>query len=591
MKKSLALFGCIVIILAQIPFISVNAESGAPVNIELKHVHSGDDDTSGGCYDAVYHVHTGSSEKYGGCYTVKSTNIINRCDACENNDHANHVGTGSCWYDPDYGYHCNCGEIVTTYKLGCGRDSTKIDGYKLNCGLAEGEVIGIFTLKPKENSYSNSNQITASVTSLNSKVTIIEYKWNTGATAESIVSEQNGTYTCSLTYSDHGTERSQDLSINIDNIDNLAPQAEVTFEAGWSKEDVTVTLNAEDVPGTALSCCSGLPAEAYSWDGGTTWGTVTEQVFGASNSFEIWIRDNAGNITKKNVDLKIDKLAPIVELNTEAVSGEIAIMANAEDVEDVSGGNATQISGLPAEAYSWDGGNTWTDNNCLLISKNGSYSVSVRDNAGNIATASISINSFIVSTPAPVLPSPAPEEPPVPSPVPTPKPTPEQKPIVSIKPVPPTETESPPEETPVLIPITTPKLIPVPSPAVEEEIVTVTIKEEDSPKVHLISQIIATSAGASTATGGITFIIVFWIFRKCQVVDESGKVIGKAYVWKKKKQYFIKISDKISKKAGSRFYINFKKNFVKANLGKPVDIIIGGKKIEKDLKEKICITI
>lgn len=48
-------------------------------------------------------------------------------------------------------------------------------------------------------------------------------------------------------------------------------------------------------------------------------------------------------------------------------------------------------SGLAENAYSWDGGMTWTNVNTLQTSQIGNYTVYVQDKAGNFVAASLNI--------------------------------------------------------------------------------------------------------------------------------------------------------------------------------------------------------
>lgn len=660
-KKSIAFMACMAMILCAMPVRAQDEHVTNPVSIDLMHIHTGDGTAASDCYVAVYHNHSGNSTNGGGCYTVKQSGYINRCSACQSNNHAGHVGSGSCWYDPGYGWHCNCGDYSEWYSVGCGKTPETIEGYTLGCGLTEESIMGIFNIMPSEQTnIVKEMQLAASVIPQEGSLNVVGYLWGNGETTEQITANENGLYACTVTYQDGTAEYTKELSIDVKNIDSLIPTVSANL-VGWAKDDVTVKIVAADSPGTGKSLCSGLPEDAYSWDAGNTWEIETEKTFNVPGNYEIWVRDNAGNIAKKVITVQIDRTAPVVSLSGGGgwTTGNVDIVASAHDVSstvsggDVSGGDASggtdiSASGLADEAYSWDGGSTWTNSNCYTATDNGSYSVMVRDNAGNISSANIDISNIDRDAPAitiekeyenwpwdaasmdimvnavdtksglaaeaycfdgmtwtsnnvytiqesgkisiavrdalgntvwqdincvraaapteaprevirEIIPVPPSTETPKPSPSPTPSPTPKPKPT-------PITTIEPTQE---------PQIIDIPEP--------------NTPTFSMPKFIAATSTG--TATSGMVVFIVFWIFRKCHICNESGKHMGKACIWKKKGQYFIKIPKKICHMSGTQIVITFGKNFVKANTGKPVNISVNGQIHQKDIKEKIVLKI
>lgn len=58
----------------------------------------------------------------------------------------------------------------------------------------------------------------------------------------------------------------------------------------WTKDSVTLTVNAKDAE-------SGLAAQAYSFDGGTTWQSGNTKTYDTNtNGIVIKVKDNVGNI-------------------------------------------------------------------------------------------------------------------------------------------------------------------------------------------------------------------------------------------------------------------------------------------------------
>ena len=74
-------------------------------------------------------------------------------------------------------------------------------------------------------------------------------------------------------------------------IDDEAPIVNITVNpTGWTKENVTLTVNASDN-------LSGLPVNAYSFDGGTTWQAENTKIYTENtNGLVIKVKDNLDNI-------------------------------------------------------------------------------------------------------------------------------------------------------------------------------------------------------------------------------------------------------------------------------------------------------
>lgn len=684
-----------------------NAET-KPVQIELKHVHAGNNTEEGGCYTAVYHRHDGNADTGGNCYKDAAfqdygTRLYERKEQCtgivtqwwRGTDDIFHTNT-SCGHNCDSGLcrgvdgpdlpaaggRCQYQNVVESY-IACNKCGKKdcngrhlvysltcdeiegvtLEGYAPSCGMTEDTVIGTYSIMPSvQAGIVGEMEIKAVVAG---SVQVIGYQWGSGEASDSITVNGNGSYTCQITYSDGEEEFVQSLTIQVKNIDNMPPK--VSIETVNGVQEVTVRVNAFDVPESAESLCSGLAAKAYSWDGGNTWTAESFVAVTEAGDCEIWVRDNAGNIAKKIFYIKTDYTPPVVSLSAAGgwTRGNVEIVAEAKDGipagtnPDVSGGDATGsigISGLALQAYSWDGGNTWTGNSQITVSDNGSYSVIVRDNAGNTAHAEITVscidrsapvitevdrqyeewrqseesmeitvhasdtqsglaaaaysfdggntwtdnNCYIVTEegsitiavrdmlgntvwkqmeflrieePAEEQAEPEPEKPMVRQPAaqatPEPEETPEPKEIQEALPAPvPMPTEPPAEET---------------EPVEEKEIVEV--PDIITPKSA--APVIAVATGTGTATSGAAVVILFWIFRKCLLLDSTGRKLGKAYIWKKKGKYFVQIPAAAVKQAEGCLTVQFRKNFVRSNRDKSIDIRVNQQFFEKSISEKI----
>lgn len=145
--------------------------------------------------------------------------------------------------------------------------------------------------------------------------------------------------------------------------------------SGWTNSGVeiscSVSINDSKFSVTGIS---------YSNGGSGSSTTVTE-----NGTYTVTVSGSNGQTITESVTVSnIDKTAPVVSLskNTDAWTEEgITISASASD--DLSG-----IMG-----YSFNGGE-FSGNSSWHVMSNGSYSVTVRDNAGNESSASISISNI-----------------------------------------------------------------------------------------------------------------------------------------------------------------------------------------------------
>lgn len=89
----------------------------------------------------------------------------------------------------------------------------------------------------------------------------------------------------------------------------------------------------------------------------------------------------------------IDNTPPTIEsfrAESDAWRTSVELLVNASDAE----------SGLAAEAYSYDGGASWSSAGTYEVTENGTYAVRVRDAVGNISTAETSVSTIDRTAPA-----------------------------------------------------------------------------------------------------------------------------------------------------------------------------------------------
>lgn len=170
----------------------------------------------------------------------------------------------------------------------------------------------------------------------------------------------------------------------------------ITAPEGWTNAGVTLTASCNLLKGNAA-----YAANAYGWADGKLY--VTE-----NGTYSVEAANAKGQRTVASYTVRcIDRTAPVIE----AVEGQASTMSRTTITVSVQATDSE--SGLAAEAYSVDGGSTWTAQTSFTVQEGTPLELVVRDAAGNTAHRTISRNEF-----------PYPPEPtPTPAPAPTPTPS------------------------------------------------------------------------------------------------------------------------------------------------------------------------
>ncbi len=151
-------------------------------------------------------------------------------------------------------------------------------------------------------------------------------------------------------------------------------------ETGWTNKNVMVSCSVS-ISDPSFS----LASAPYSFNGGGFGGTSSFEV-SQNGSYSFTVMDSHGRTASESISVgNIDKEAPQVSLSkstSEWTEEGLTISASASDA----------LSGLADEAYSFSGG--FSSNSSLFVTANGTYSVTVRDRAGNTASASIEISNI-----------------------------------------------------------------------------------------------------------------------------------------------------------------------------------------------------
>lgn len=131
-----------------------------------------------------------------------------------------------------------------------------------------------------------------------------------------VLNKVPGTYVVTYTATD-STGNSTSMKVNFEIYDETPPKVEILGNpTEWTNQSITLAVNASDNG-------SGLPSNAYSFDGGATWQSGNTILVEKNKVLNIWVRDNVDNTTKKTVTVsKIDKTLPDVTFTvTNGTSG------------------------------------------------------------------------------------------------------------------------------------------------------------------------------------------------------------------------------------------------------------------------------
>lgn len=215
---------------------------------------------------------------------------------------------------------------------------------------------------------------------------------------------QNGTYTCKIRDVEGNIE---ETSIEITNIDRLQPEGELTADiTDWTREDVTLTITADDAEATEAYAKSGLAEPPYLWgyrdeNGNVIWESKevgeaeetpetednwtdeTTHIASQNGTYLCRVRDKAGNeSTYEYTVSNIDRTAPEVDYEhpDKWYEGGTTLTWKAADLQpDGSAG-----CGLHETPYSYNG-TDWTTNTIQEIQAAGTYRIWVRDKLENVA--------------------------------------------------------------------------------------------------------------------------------------------------------------------------------------------------------------
>ena len=399
---------------------------GQCYTVPVLHQHSGDPSSGGPCYSPVYHSH--SSSCYGTCeyhpishhiasitqsycqyhgeveritYTVRIShnlcgmgveyrNVTVECHSCGSNIESG--ATGSHSY-----LRCSQGGTIVGYNRTCGKDEGEtIDYYDPGCGL-EVRSYGSMTLTNATPEWTTGNvTLTGTVDDPEGVISdggfgIMSFRAESGEIAEegsdSVIVSENGVYVMDITVDEARFDTaSASVMLNVSNIDRTAPTInDVSYDQGdtWlHSNEITVTASDPQPDGTPGS---GLADEAYSFDGGSTWQSSPTYSCTQHGTVEIRVRDYCGNIAETSVEItNVDNSGPDVSYIFSPT-----VWYEGEGARQYTFTAADEESGLPELPFSYDGGETWTDEIILSAPYEGTITVLIRDNLDNITELTI----------------------------------------------------------------------------------------------------------------------------------------------------------------------------------------------------------
>ena len=186
-------------------------------------------------------------------------------------------------------------------------------------------------------------------------------------------------------------------TVAIRNIDVTPPLIRrVVCDEGNNLPRANVRVEAEDVQPDG-SKGSGLAEKAYSFDGGKAWTDQNTHIHEENGTYEVLVRDRVGNVARRQYSVgNIDEYPPDAEKmevirQPEGWTREnVILIFSAEDRNP----DGSEGSGLADEPWSYDGGETWQEENQCVAEENGVYRILVRDRCGNTAVKEVEVSNI-----------------------------------------------------------------------------------------------------------------------------------------------------------------------------------------------------
>lgn len=163
----------------------------------------------------------------------------------------------------------------------------------------------------------------------------------------------------------------------------------------WTTGEVTLEAGVQ-----ILESGFALHSEPYSWDGKTSWSGQTSIRAGENGSYNVYARAKDGSVVSESIRVEnIDRTAPVlagVKRSEETWTREdVVLTLTAKDLQP----DGKEGCGLAEQAYSYDGGVSFTDETVMTVSGNGSYEVMLTDSLGNRGTVPVTVENIDKAAP------------------------------------------------------------------------------------------------------------------------------------------------------------------------------------------------
>lgn len=166
-------------------------------------------------------------------------------------------------------------------------------------------------------------------------------------------------------------------------LEDGATVAEVSADVlstNWTNTEAEIVVNV-----SSKADSFKLAAEPYDYGQGFT--SASSCKVSENGTYTVSVKDSKGNVVSVPVTVSnIDKSLPVITVSKsteEWTEAGVILTVTASD----------ELSGLHEKAYSFDDGD-FGDSNTVEVKKNGEVRISVRDNAGNVATETIKISNI-----------------------------------------------------------------------------------------------------------------------------------------------------------------------------------------------------
>lgn len=163
---------------------------------------------------------------------------------------------------------------------------------------------------------------------------------------------------------------------------NVVARVNLTQDkADWTNQDVLLSASVSEPAGVSLA------PYTYAFSGGVKQDNTC--LVSENGTYMVTLTAKNGQQTTKQITISnIDKEAPIIEkcyVNKSYPEYESADLI-------ITGSDG--LSGLADEPYSFDGGKTFVSENTYSIKENGTYSVVIKDKAGNCSSQTVLVSCF-----------------------------------------------------------------------------------------------------------------------------------------------------------------------------------------------------